>query len=143
MDVDHNCEAVLKTIDVQQAIIARMSASSRSVKNWCLTLATALVAFSFEKNTASLILVALIPVVLFLALDTYYLTLEKLARKRFDEFSDKVRSGSIQRTDLFDVTPGKATFRETTSAACSLSIWPFYLLLMLGLAASWVAFNHT
>jgi hypothetical protein len=143
MPIDHNSDAVIKTVDVQQSLIARMSASSSTVKNWCLTIATGVVVFAFEKNRETFLWVALIPILLFAALDIYYLSLEKRVRSRYESLAAKIRTQSLELSDLFDVNPGPLKFRDTLSAATSISIWPFYVLLLLALIVARVILKAT
>jgi hypothetical protein len=133
MSIDHNSEAVIKTVDVQQSLIARMSASSSAVKNWCLTTTTGVVMFAIEKNREVFLWVALIPILLFAALDIYYLSLEKRVRVRYESLASKVRTERLDLSDLFDVNPGPLKFRDTLSAAISISVWPFYFFLVFAL----------
>ena len=41
MALDPNATASLKTIEIQQSLIARMAAASAAAKNWCVTVVSA------------------------------------------------------------------------------------------------------
>lgn len=122
-------ESVLKTIDIQQSMIQRMSSSSAAAKNWCITVATAVVAIAVDKGKAEIIFASIPAIVLFMVVDLYYLTLERAARSKYECFVQKIRSESAGRIDLFDVTLPAMTFKDTTSALCSRSVWPFYTFI--------------
>ncbi|WP_430453837.1 hypothetical protein [Rhodopirellula europaea] len=143
MTLDQDSESVLKTVDVQQSLIARMAASSSTVKNWCVTLATAVVVFAAEKDQWAYLWLALVPILLFAALDIYYLTLEKQFRARYESFIQKIHGSAVAQDDLFVVRPRRIEFSDAASAACSLSIWPFYVLQILALVVATVILNAT
>ena len=84
------------------------------------------------------------PTLLFAAIDIYYLSLERAARESHRLFSEKLREGVAGSDLLFDVGNLNLTFARTLSAALSKSIWPFYILIVLGLfAVGMVAQNAT
>lgn len=70
-------DAKLKHLEFIQAAIARMATNSFLFKGWAITIATGLAAFGTAKDKPALLLVALIPTLLFWALDGYYLWLER------------------------------------------------------------------
>lgn len=61
-----------------------MAQNSFTVRGWCITLVTALVAFATQSQSAVIALSGLIPVALFWALDAYYLRQERGFRVIFD-----------------------------------------------------------
>ena len=54
-----------------------MAENSRSCKVWCVTLVSAVLVLVARTEKPEYALIALIPAVLFLILDTYYLALER------------------------------------------------------------------
>jgi hypothetical protein len=85
-----------------------------------------------------MLLIAAIPIVIFFALDCYYLGLERRFRDCYDTFIKKLHSGTARIEDAFVVAPKlrvRGAFVEAVEAASSFSIWPFYLGLgvLLGL----------
>jgi hypothetical protein len=131
-----DADSVLKTIDIQQSLIARMSASSAASKNWCVTVVSAVTIFAVDKAKPFAVLIALLPVVLFFGLDLYYLALERVVRRSHEQFCSKLRSGTATTADLFCVGDRSCTFVDTVKAAGSRSVWPFYLFVALALAVT-------
>jgi hypothetical protein len=119
-----------------------MASNSASGKGWCVGLVSAIVVLTAGKGSPRYIWISLVPIVLFLLLDSYYLGLERLFRKGYNSFVEKLHSGTATIDDIFVVTPG--TSREIISAAAlaalSPSILPFYglIVLMLLLVKCWV-----
>lgn len=127
-------DAALKTIDIQQAVIARMAATSATTKNWCVTLVAAVSVAAIEKSNWVYGLLAIFATALFLVTDSYYLALERNTRKSHDAFAEKLRSGTATSSDLFDVGSTAVGFFDTAHAVLSWSIWPFYLLIIFALS---------
>lgn len=119
---------------ILQGIITRMATNSANAKTWCVALVSAIVVVAAEQRQPRLMVVCLLPVVLSLFLDAYYLGLEMQFRDRYVEFVRKLHSGEARTEDLFVVGARPepvASLRETGKALRSLSIWPFYVLLAL------------
>ncbi|MDB5390813.1 MAG: hypothetical protein JWM11_6459 [Planctomycetaceae bacterium] len=123
--------AVIKTLEMQQAIIARMASSSASVKTWCITLVSAIVAFSADNGKPKVLLVAIIPIVLFFFLDVYYLCLERYFRAKYELFSVHVQNAQAAQEELFEIGKPTLVYSDFLSSAISWSIWPYYLPLIL------------
>ena len=88
--------------------------------------------------------VAMLCVVLFFALDSYYLGLERLFRKQYNAFVKKLQTNTAQSTDLFEVNPffdtpkkkfakSKTISFATLESAFSIAVIPFYALIILTL----------
>ena len=70
-------------------------------------------------------------------MDAYYLGLEQRFRDSYNAFIKKLHSGEAKIEDVFIVNPGggvATTMTATFKAALSLSVWPFYGLLVVMLA---------
>ena len=109
--------------------VQRMASNSASCKTWCITLVAAILVIVADKGKPASALIAAIPTVLFLVLDTYYLALEKCFRDSYNEFIDKVHSGRVLAADLYAVTPKGSLPRSFARSLRSFSIWPFYVTL--------------
>ncbi len=133
MALDPNSESALKTVDIQQAVIARMSAASASAKNWCVTVVSAVAIVAVDKEKWTLALIAVVPTVLFLVIDLYYLSLERSVRNAHESFVERLRNGTAETDSLFDVGTVHLSFWNTITAFKSKSIWPFYLFIFLSL----------
>jgi hypothetical protein len=123
--------AVQAHLGIAQSVIQRMASNSASCKAWCITLVSALLVVVADKGKPKYVLIAAIPTVLFLALDTYYLALERCFRASYNKFIKKLHAGQVAAEDLYAVTPTGSLPRTFFAALGSFSIWPFYLTLGL------------
>ena len=121
--------AVQAHLRIAQAVIDRMSANSTSCKAWCITLVSAILVVVADKGHPNYALIAAIPTALFLALDTYYLALERCFRASYNTFIDKLHRGEVASSDLYAVTPCGSLLASFGRSLFSFSIWPFYLTL--------------
>jgi len=130
--------AVRAHLGIAQSVIQRMASNSASCKAWCITLVAAILVIVADKGKPAYALIATIPTILFLALDTYYLALERCFRDSYNEFIDKVHGDRVVAPDLYAVTPKGSLPKSFGRSLCSFSIWPFYttLGLMIWLAMS-------
>jgi len=90
-----------------------------------------------DKGKPQYTMFALIPTALFFALDTYYLSLERMFRKSYNDFIGKLHHGRIVSSDLYAMEPhGGTMLRAVPACLASFSIWPFYgtLIVMILLA---------
>ena len=142
MTIDPNSDAALKTIDIQQSVIARMAQASATAKNWCVTVVSAFAVVAIDKANWTYALTSIVPVILFCAIDIYYLSLERSARHSHDRFVDQLRDGVATTDSLFDVGTVHLTFRSTVAAGLSKSIWPFYLFTLLALLVVAIAIGN-
>lgn len=131
-----NSEAVQAHLSITQSVIQRMASNSSSCKAWCITLVSAILVVIADKGKPQLALLPVIPTVLFLALDCYYLALEKLFRNSYNDFINKLHKREVTPHDLYAVVPAGSLPKTMFSCLRSFSIWPFYLTL---LAMIWVA----
>lgn len=102
-----------------QAVVARLSAQSTTIKGWCVTVTAALLSFGANATTPVICAIALYVVVAFAVLDAYYLTLERAHRRLYEQ----VVRGTAER---WTFAIGRPTFREVLRAAGSPSILLLY-----------------
>lgn len=121
--------AVQAHLSITQAVIQRMAASSGSCKAFCITLVSAILVIVADKGKPNYALIAAIPTILFLVLDTYYLALERRFRETYNTFIDKLHERNVVAADLYAVTPAGSPLRSFWASLVSFSIWPFYLTL--------------
>jgi len=79
----------------------------------------------------------MVPILLFFFLDSYYLGLEQCFRDLYNKFVEKLQEGEATIEDVFIITPDAdllKTIVSTFKAALSLSIWPFYIVLIVMLS---------
>lgn len=126
-----NPQAVQTHLQIIQSVIQRMASNSASCKAWCIALVSAILVIVATTGKPQYTLIAIIPTVLFLILDTYYLALEKMFRQSYNSFIEKLHTGEITPADLYIVTPSGNMLRSFAVSFISFSIWPFYLTLLV------------
>lgn len=126
-----NPQAVQTHLQTTQSVIQRMASNSASCKAWCIALVSAILVIVATTGKPQYTLIAIIPTVLFLILDTYYLTLEKMFRQSYNLFIEKLHTGKVTTSDLYIVSPSGSMLRGFFSSFISFSIWPFYLTLLV------------
>lgn len=141
--VDFESGAVQSYLGILQGVINRMATNSAGCKTWCITIVSAIVVIIADKPNPSYVWVSLVPILLFLFLDSYYLGLEQRFRDVYNVFIKKLHSGNATIEDVYIVNPGGGfcvTANSTGKAMISLSIWPFYglLVVMLGVIYKFV-----
>ena len=121
-------ESVRHYISLLQENINRMASNCTNCKTWLITIVSALCALQLANDAIKGYLwIALIPTVLFLVLDAYYLGQEKRFRDIETGFVERIKSGE-------DVLPELYTFRQTGEHSCryfwkgfvSPSTWVMY-----------------
>ena len=128
MDKVFEKESTRHYISLLQENINRMASNCTTCKTWLITIVSALCALQLANNTIKGYLwIALIPTVLFLVLDAYYLGQEKRFRDIEADFVEKIKTG-------VDVMPELYTFRQSGERTCryfwkgffSPSTWVMY-----------------
>lgn len=128
---DINSQAVQSHLNITQSVIQRMATNSSSCKAWCITVVSAILVIVADKRNSQYAFIAIIPTFLFLVLDTYYLSLEKMFRNSYNDFIEKLHGNKINASDLFAVVPKGGLFKTFLKSILSFSIWPFYLMLLI------------
>lgn len=113
-----------------QSVIQRMAGNSTSCKTWCITVVSALLLLVAEHGKPEFAHITLIPTLLFLALDAYYLALEKAFRASYTDFVRKLHAGLAKAADLYAVEPAGSRLRHQVEALKSFSVWGFYATLI-------------
>jgi hypothetical protein len=127
-NVDADSQAVQTYLEFIQSVISRMATNSSGCKTWCITLVSASVVIIADKGKPDYVWIALIPLMLFLFLDCYYLGLERCYRRLYDCFINKLHANKAKSCDLYELTISYQLM-NTFKAVFSFSIWPFYGLL--------------
>lgn len=129
---DLNSSAVQTHLQMYQAIIARMASNSGSVKTWCVTLVAALLVLISDAKLEASIYIVFVPIILFFALDVYYLVMEKRFRAAYNEFVKRLhQKDEAVSNDLFKIKPDKEVSQLILKSITSIAIWPFYGLVSL------------
>ncbi len=118
-------------LSILQTIIQRMAANSTSCKTWSVTVVSAVLVIVADKGKPDFAFIALIPTFLFLALDAYYLALEKAFRASYAEFVEKIHSGAAKAKDLYTIAPKGNHSKHQIEALKSFSVWGFYVTLFV------------
>ena len=137
-EYDANSEAVRTHLTILQDVIRRMVGNSASCKNWCILLVAAILVLAARTGAPAFALLALIPALMFLFLDAYYLALEQAFRRSYDAFVDKLHAGAVALPDLYVVKPGRPVGRQMLVSLRSTSVWPFYLALVVAILLVWL-----
>ena len=129
--VKENSPAVQAHLSILQSVIQRMASNSASCKSWCITIVSAVLVIVADKGKYQFAAIALIPLFLFLGLDTYYLALEIMFRDSYNTFIEKLHRKTLTVSDLYAVSP-QGKFRYVLPKSFkSFSVWPFYLVLLV------------
>lgn len=128
---DINSQAVQSHLNITQSVIQRMATNSSSCKAWCITVVSAILVIVADKGKSQYAYIAIIPNILFLVLDTYYLALEKMFRISYNDFIKKLHENVIDSSDLFVVIPKGNLIKTFLKSIISFSVWPFYLTLLI------------
>ena len=138
-EYDANSEAVRTHLTILQDVIRRMAGNSASCKNWCIVLVAAILVLVARTATPDYALLALLPTLLFLFLDAYYLALEQVFRNSYNAFVRKLHSdGAVALSDLYVVRPAGPVNKQMLVSLRSTSVWPFYLALVVAILLVWL-----
>lgn len=131
-EINVESASVQSYLAILQGVINRMATNSTGCKTWCIALVSAVIVIVADKGRPEFVWISIVPILLFLFLDSYYLGLEKRFREKYNEFIKKLHGGIASVEDLFIVTPGhglRVFLSATGLSLISLSVWPFYGLL--------------
>lgn len=129
--IQQNSQAVQSHLTILQSVIQRMSANSTSCKTWCITLVSAILIVVADKDKSQYAWLAAFPTTLFFLLDAYYLSLERGFRNAYNAFIEKLHGQDLRCEHLFVVTPRGGRLCLFFESICSLSVWPFYVALVV------------
>lgn len=125
--LNEDSSAVQAHLTMMQGVINRMAENSRACKVWCVTLVAAVLVLVARTGEPQHALIALIPTLLFLALDSYYLALERSFIKSQNAFVTKLHAGELESGDVYRVVPTGMGLLLVGKCLGSVSIWLFYL----------------
>jgi hypothetical protein len=118
----------LAHLQMLQAIIARMASNSFFLKGWSVTLTSGLFALASNKSNGVSVNVAFLPVLMFWALDGYFLRQERLFRRLYDA----VRARAIDNIDFsMDITPVSGQVSGWAGVCLSSTLLLFHGVLFL------------
>jgi len=131
--LDVNSPCVQSHLEILQGLVTRMATNSASAKSWCVGMVSVIIVIIADKGKADYVWISVVPIALFFSLDAYYLALERLFRGVYNDFIRKLHAGSATVGDVLIISPAGAlaVIWAGAKAMLSLSIWPFYLLLLV------------
>lgn len=141
--ISYDSPSVQSYLTILQAVINRMASNSAACKTWCVTLVSAIVVIIADKGKPHYVWISVVPIVLFLLLDSYYLALERQFRAVYNEFIRKLHFGEATVDDVFIIAPKigiETALLNIIKAGGSISVLAFYgfLALMLIVVRVWV-----
>ncbi|MES9906378.1 MAG: hypothetical protein ABW168_27315 [Sedimenticola sp.] len=140
--LDETSPSVQAHLGILQGVINRMASNSSQSKAWCITVVSAILVIIADKGKPDFVWIALLPTILFLFLDAYYLTLEIAFRDSYNNFVKKLHENRLTAEDLYSVKPEGEMYKHRRKALASFSIWGFYAgLLVLTVVARNIVLN--
>ena len=136
--LNEDSPAVQAHLAMIQGVINRMAENSRSCKVWCVTLAAAVLVLVARTGEPQHSLIALVPTLLFLCLDSYYLALERSFIKAQNAFVKKLHQSELEPSDVYRVAPTGMGLLLVGRCLGSVSIWLFYPLVAVTVVLAWL-----
>lgn len=113
----------VKHLEMLQAVVSRIAGQGATLKNYCITLTTAVCGFAITLQQPLVALLALLPITIFAMLDAQYLRLERRFRGLFEQVRLEENWGAIPN---FEINSKSAPVVSYWSALWSWSIVIFY-----------------
>ena len=124
----------LKHLEFIQGVINRLATNSFQMKGWTVVLVAAILVLLAREHRLDATYIALAPILIFWALDGYFLWQERLYRALYDH----VRTLEEAQIDFtMNVTPFRTGYpRSWLGTTLSRTLWAFYgaLIVTVGLA---------
>lgn len=131
-------------IGLLQTNINRMAANSAKCKAWLIGIITALTAMQFvSEKMPYIFLAAIIPLLIFYLLDSFYLGLEKRFIILENSFIELLKLKKNFDEKIYVLSPRKvgSDRKYTWKGMKSYSTWPFYLALLIIVIALYCFFS--
>lgn len=114
----------IKHLEFIEAVINRLNHDSFLIKGWMITIVSGFLVLAVRNCKHVIILMALLPVIIFWVLDSFYLLQERKYRDLYDDvINDKVGNFNMSINNYGN---GKSTFK---SAFLSITIFLLYYLI--------------
>lgn len=114
-----------------QAIITRMASNAFAIKGWSISLTAAMIAAGISLKSFLVVLAALMPIAVFIFLDSYFFLQEKNFRSLYNE----TRVNDFDDTNPFDLTPPDNIYnihwKERIVKITERAVYPVYLTQLL------------
>ena len=123
-----------------QDVIKRIAENSSKCKTWCVTLVSAVVVYCAENNNLDALVFGILPAILFMFLDAYYLSIERDFRDVYKKF---VASPSAKGLFKMEIPEGRWVRCKTTAGSMtSFSVFPLYGLIGVGIKVVYCFMTH-
>ena len=116
----------IQHLEFIQNIINRMNSNSFQIKEWMITIVSALLALYASSDNVTYVFVAIVPTLLFWYLDAFYLQQERKFRGLYDDVKDPEKRISFFSMDITNYKDGRFKFCE---CLFSRTTAPLYLLI--------------
>lgn len=128
-------ENKIKHLEMIEAIIERMAKNSFQLKGWSITLISLVSAISAQGSDKRFIILAIIPILGFWFLDSFYLQQERNYKQLYKNVAEKEESEIDFNLDTREIVGTKEEMDRLCFFRCFLSITElgFYLLLAITL----------
>ncbi|WOX49049.1 hypothetical protein R2B70_03395 [Aeromonas sp. XH] len=114
-----------------QAIISRMASNAFAIKGWSVSITSAIVAAGIALKSIPIIAIALVPMVIFIFLDSYFF----LQEKNYRELYNSARQKEFDGNNSFDLTPPqniyKMPWRKRVVELFERAVFPVYLTQLI------------
>lgn len=124
-------ELHVKHLEMLQSTISRMAGYNATLKNYCISLTTAVCGFAITLHRPVVISLALLPIVVMAILDTQYLRTERQFRSLYEH----ARQEDWSALPSFEMSVSKMPRPGFWKTFFSWSVWSFYLPLAAGIVA--------
>ena len=123
----------IKHLEFLQTIITRMNTNSFQIKTMCVTLVSAILGFAFTLKNMLLLFVPFMPIIIFWALDAYYLWQERKFRGVYEAVAglDKMHNIALFSMPIHKFTGKKYAYIRVL---ISLTLLAFYIGMLFLLA---------
>ncbi len=138
MAPDKLADLRVKHLEMVQSVISRLAGQCANMKNYCLTLTTAVCGFAITLQKPIVVAVAMLPIIVCALLDAQYLTLERRYRQVFD----CVRLENWEARPTFEISSLSTPGVRYWGAFFSWSIISFYLSLTAAVVAVMLIARH-
>lgn len=129
-------EDTIKHLEFIQDSINRFASNSFQMKGWMLTIVSALLGFYANFNNTKFALVAILPVLIFWGLDSYYLQLERQLRGIYNDVAGLSKDAKPVRPfemPIQNYTEGKFSFWDVFFSRWLMLLYFPVVLLLLGI----------
>ncbi|CAK2675111.1 conserved membrane hypothetical protein [Vibrio crassostreae] len=131
LTIDPESASIQTHLGILQGIIQRMASNSSACKAWCVTLVSAVLVIVADKGRPDYAYIAILPTIVFAALDAYYLALEKAFRNSYNDFIINLHNKTLTKESLYSVIPKGEMSTLQFQSLLSFSVWGLYSSLVL------------